>query len=61
MLMDMSDAKICPILSVRTENCACVEEECALWLAGPQKCSLVFLGYKAMLGIQQMQKSSPRK
>ncbi len=53
--MEMSEAKVCPVMSIRRDGIACIEDDCALYLSGPRRCSLLFLGYKAMLDIQQRQ------
>ncbi len=59
--MEMTDVKVCPIMSIRAHGVGCIESECALWLAGPEKCSLVFLGYKAMLDVQLMQRGTQKQ
>lgn len=54
----MADIPICPIMSVRSEetNALCVQEDCALYLTGVNRCSLVYIGYKALMDIQAQQK-----
>jgi hypothetical protein len=59
----MSSTLICPILSTRNETIdeLCLESSCALYLPGQKKCSLVFIGYKAMLEVQQLQQGHSGK
>lgn len=48
---------VCPILSIRntTADELCLQEECALYLPAAKKCSLVYIGFKAMMEVQRMQ------
>lgn len=50
------DTPICPLLSAKDSgpDRLCVEGDCALYLPQAKKCSLVFVGYKAMLEAQQL-------
>jgi hypothetical protein len=52
------ETPICPILSANKEASTpdrlCVQNDCALYLPQAKKCSLVFLGYKAMLEVQAL-------
>ena len=54
----MADIPVCPIMSVATAeaNALCVQEDCALYLTGANRCSLVYIGYKALMEVQEMQK-----
>jgi hypothetical protein len=47
---------ICPLLSIRSAEIdeLCLGDSCALFLPQARKCSLVFLGYKALLEVQRM-------
>lgn len=55
------ESLICPILSVASGNDGperiCVANECALYLPQASKCSLVMLGYKAMLEAQTLRQA----
>lgn len=53
----MADIPVCPILSARSteSNSLCVQEDCALYLTNVNRCSLVYIGYKALMDIQAMQ------
>jgi hypothetical protein len=57
----LMDTPICPILSatkeVNSPDRLCVQNDCALYLPQAKKCSLVFLGYKAMLEVQALRQS----
>jgi len=59
--MMVTQSQVCPILSVRNPNMdeLCLEGECALYLPNAKKCSLLFLGYKAMLEVQKAQMAKP--
>ncbi len=48
---------VCPLLSIRNPSVdeLCLGADCALYLPPAKKCSLVYLGFKAMMDIQQMQ------
>ncbi|WP_303673227.1 hypothetical protein [Vampirovibrio chlorellavorus] len=48
---------ICPILSIRNPSVdeLCLGADCALYLPAVKKCSLVYLGFKAMLEVQRLQ------
>ena len=52
---------ICPILSIRNPMVdeLCLTNDCALYLPQAKKCSLVYLGFKAMLEVQRMQPGQP--
>jgi hypothetical protein len=52
---------VCPILSMRNPSIdeLCLGADCALYLPAAKKCSLVFLGYKAMLEVQRLQGPPP--
>jgi len=53
----MANLPVCPLLSIRGPiNELCLGEDCALFIAGPQKCSLMFVGYHALMQMQQLQK-----
>jgi hypothetical protein len=53
---------ICPLLSIRNPSVdeLCLGTDCALYLPPAKKCSLVYLGFKAMMDIQQMQQTPPQ-
>ncbi|WP_373532778.1 hypothetical protein [Vampirovibrio sp.] len=48
---------ICPILSIRNPSVdeLCLTNDCALYLPAAKKCSLVYIGFKAMMDVQRMQ------
>jgi hypothetical protein len=52
-----SSTPVCPILSIRNPSVdeLCLGGDCALWLPSAKKCSLVYLGFKAMMEVQRMQ------
>jgi|GEM_PF-2267456 len=52
-----SSTPVCPILSVRNPSVdeLCLGADCALYLPSAKKCSLVYIGFKAMMDIQKMQ------
>lgn len=58
----MAETPICPLLSIRNAemNELCVEERCALYLTASKKCSLVYIGFKALTELQQMQKTQAK-
>lgn len=53
----MAETPVCPILSIRNPSVdeLCLGGDCALWLPSAKKCSLVYIGFKAMMDIQRMQ------
>jgi hypothetical protein len=53
----MSSTPYCPILSIRNTNTMeiCLEGNCALYLPNAKKCSLVYIGFKAMVDVQKLQ------
>ena len=53
---------ICPLLSIRNPSVdeLCLGADCALYLPPAKKCSLVYLGFKAMMDIQQQQQQPPQ-
>lgn len=53
----MTTTPVCPLLSIRNPSVdeLCLGADCALYLPAAKKCSLVFLGYKAMLEVQKLQ------
>lgn len=53
---------ICPILSIQSDmpNVLCLGESCALYLPPAKRCSLVFMGYKAMMEVQSAQPQPPQ-
>ena len=56
----MSSIPVCPILSVRSTQAdeLCLQGDCALFLPSAKKCSLVYIGFKAMMDIQRMQQQA---
>lgn len=52
---------VCPILSVRNPSVdeLCLTNDCALYLPSAKKCSLVYIGFKAMMDVQRMQAATP--
>ena len=48
---------VCPLLSIRSSDVLelCLGAECALYLPSAKKCSLVYVGFKAMMDVQRMQ------
>ncbi len=54
---DPMSLPVCPLLSVRNPdaNELCLENDCALYLPSAKKCSLVYIGFKALMDVQQMQ------
>lgn len=52
-----SNTPICPILSIRNPSVdeLCLTNECALFLPAAKKCSLVYIGFKAMMEVQRLQ------
>ncbi len=48
---------VCPILSIRNPlvDELCLGVDCALFLPAAKKCSLVYIGFKAMMEVQRMQ------
>ncbi|HEY9745436.1 MAG TPA: hypothetical protein V6C99_04390 [Oculatellaceae cyanobacterium] len=52
-----ANTPICPFLSIRNPSVdeLCLGSDCALYLPSAKKCSLVFLGFKAMMEVQRMQ------
>ncbi len=59
----MASIPVCPILSVRNSEAdeLCLQEDCALYLPAPKKCSLVYIGFKAMMEVQQAQARAKQK
>lgn len=55
----MAETPVCPILSVRSPSVdeLCLGGDCALWLPAAKKCSLVYIGFKAMMEVQRMQQA----
>lgn len=53
----MATTPVCPILSVRNPSVdeLCLQTDCALFLPAAKKCSLVYIGFKAMMEVQRMQ------
>ena len=53
----MSSLPVCPILSIRNPEVheLCVGETCALYLPNVNRCSLVYIGYKAFTELQKLQ------
>ncbi|MGE0201738.1 MAG: hypothetical protein AB7P76_12325 [Candidatus Melainabacteria bacterium] len=55
----MASIPVCPLLSSNANPdsayALCVQEDCALYLPPAKKCSLVYLGYQAMLEVQKLQ------
>jgi hypothetical protein len=53
---------ICPILSIRNPAVdeLCLSNDCALYLPSAKKCSLVYIGFKAMMEVQRMQQPTPQ-
>jgi hypothetical protein len=51
---------ICPILTIRNEsfNEICLGADCALYLPAAKKCSIVYIGFHAMMEVQKMQQMS---
>ncbi|MBY0449861.1 MAG: hypothetical protein K2X01_04460 [Cyanobacteria bacterium] len=49
---------VCPILSIRNPevNELCLGADCMLYLASAKKCSLLFVGYKALAELQALQR-----
>lgn len=56
----MSGIPVCPILSIRnpTVDELCLAGDCALYLPAAKKCSLVYIGFKAMLDVQKLQQAT---
>lgn len=56
-----SNTPVCPILSVRNPSVdeLCLGADCALFLPSAKKCSLVYIGFKAMMDIQKLQQAAP--
>lgn len=54
---------ICPLLSIRNPSVdeLCLQEQCALFLPPAKKCSLVYIGLKAMMETQQLQQQATRQ
>lgn len=52
-----ANTPVCPILSVRNPHVdeLCLANDCALYLPAARKCSLVYIGFKAMLEVQKLQ------
>lgn len=48
---------VCPILSIRNPSVdeLCLTNDCALYLPAAKKCSLVYIGFKAMMEVQRLQ------
>jgi len=59
----MNSISMCPILSIgRHEGQPrelCVGEQCALYLPQVQKCSLVYIGFKALMDMQKPAAAPP--
>ncbi|MEB3207190.1 MAG: hypothetical protein VKK59_07610 [Vampirovibrionales bacterium] len=55
----MSSLPICPLLSIRNPDVheLCVGESCALYLPNVNRCSLVYIGYKAFAELQKLQQA----
>jgi hypothetical protein len=55
--MTSASTPVCPILSIRSSQAdeLCLGADCALYLPSAKKCSLVYIGFKAMMEIQKMQ------
>jgi len=56
-----ANTPVCPLLSIRNPSVdeLCLGADCALYLPPAKKCSLVYLGFKAMMDIQQQQQQQP--
>ena len=59
----MASIPVCPLLSIRNSeaNELCVQDECALYIPAAKKCSLVYIGFKAMMEIQKAQAAPPKQ
>ena len=59
----MASIPVCPLLSIRNHeaNELCVQDECALYIPAAKKCSLLYIGFKAMADLQKMQPAPPPK
>jgi hypothetical protein len=55
-----ANTPVCPLLSIRNPSVdeLCLGADCALYLPPAKKCSLVYLGYKAMLDIQHQHQAN---
>ncbi len=53
---------VCPILSIRNPSVdeLCLGADCALYLPSAKKCSLVYIGFKAMMEVQRLQGATPQ-
>lgn len=58
-----ANTPVCPILSVRNPHVdeLCLSNDCALYLPAAKKCSLVYIGFKAMLEVQRLQQPPTAK
>jgi hypothetical protein len=56
----MTATPICPLLSIRSPHIdeLCLGADCALYLPAAKKCSLVYIGFKAMMDVQRMQQAA---
>lgn len=52
-----ANTPVCPILSIRNPSVdeLCLTNDCALYLPSAKKCSLVYIGFKAMMDVQRLQ------
>lgn len=59
----MNSISMCPILSIGRQEGQprelCVGEQCALYLPQVQKCSLVYIGFKALMDMQKPAAAPP--
>lgn len=55
------NTQVCPLLSMRNPEIheLCIGESCALYLPNVNRCSLVYIGYKAFAELQHMQAKAP--
>ncbi|MFM7468155.1 MAG: hypothetical protein ACKO37_01460 [Vampirovibrionales bacterium] len=57
----MATTPVCPILSIGKESTEpmqlCLADECAFYLPQVKKCSVVYMGFNALLQSQTLQKA----
>jgi hypothetical protein len=61
----MASMPVCPILSIGKESTEpmqlCLAEECAFYLPQVKKCSVVYMGFNALLQSQALQKAQQQQ
>ena len=51
------DRLVCPVLSLNTQtnDTLCIEQDCAFYVPQAKKCSIMMMGYQALLEAKKLQ------